>query len=100
MRVAAGKPTEPTPVKLLLMDAGPSQSLVRTLPMLSLSLIHIYAIFLDAAHLGSGHPAREDGVFREIIEVAAAKGAALDVQARAEQDSHFLCSGFLAQRCV
>ena len=55
------------------------------------------AIFLDAAHIGSGHPAREDGVFREILEVAAAKGAALDVQARAEQDSHFLCSGFFAQ---
>ena len=55
------------------------------------------AVFLDAAHIGSGHPAREDGIFREILEVAAAEGAALDVQAGAEQDSHFLCGGFLAQ---
>ena len=39
MRVAAGKPTEPTPVKLLLMEAGPSQSLVRTLPMLSTAAV-------------------------------------------------------------
>ena len=35
----AGKPTEPTPVKLLLMEAGPSLSLVRTLPMLLTELV-------------------------------------------------------------
>ena len=55
------------------------------------------AVFLDAAHIGGGHPAREDGVFREILEVTAAEGAALDIQAGTEQDSHFLCGGFLAQ---
>ena len=36
---AAGKPMEPLPVKLLLMEAGPSQSLVRTLPMESMLLV-------------------------------------------------------------
>ena len=55
------------------------------------------AVFLDAAHIGSGHFAREDGVLRKILEVTAAEGAALDVQAGAEEDSHFLCGGFLAQ---
>ena len=32
---ADGNPTEPVPVKLLLMDAGPSQSIVCTLLMLA-----------------------------------------------------------------
>jgi hypothetical protein len=39
MRAAAGKPTEPTPVKKLLMEAGPSQSLVRTFSMLETAAV-------------------------------------------------------------
>ena len=55
------------------------------------------AFFLDAPHIGRSHFARKDGVLRKILEVTAAEGAALDVQAGAEEDSHFLCGGFLAQ---
>ena len=56
------------------------------------------AFFLDAPHIGRSHFARKDGVLRKILEVTAAEGAALDVQAGAEEDSHLLCGGLLAHR--
>ena len=54
------------------------------------------AVFLDAADVGRRHLAGKVGVLREILEVAAAQGAALDVQAGAQQHRHALCRGFLA----
>ena len=36
---ADGNPTEPVPVKLLLMEAGPSQSMVCTLPILDTAIV-------------------------------------------------------------
>lgn len=53
------------------------------------------ALRLDAAHVGGGHLAREVGVLREVLEVAAAQRVALDAQARAEQHVDALGRGLL-----
>ena len=58
------------------------------------------AVFLDAADVGRSHLTGKVGVLREIFEVAAAQGAALDVQAGAQQHRHALCRGFLAHGCA
>ena len=54
------------------------------------------AVLLDAADIARRHFTGQIGVLREILEVAAAQRAALDVQAGAQQDRNFLCGGFLA----
>ena len=58
----------------------------------------IYSLALDALHVGSGHPARQIRVFREILEVSSAQRTSLDVHTGAEQniDAHRL--GLFAQR--
>ena len=54
------------------------------------------AAFLDAPDVGSGHFAGQIGVLREILKVPAAQGAALDVQAGAQQHRYPLGSSFFA----
>ena len=54
------------------------------------------AVFLDAPHIACRHFSREERVLRKILEVAAAEGAALDVQARAQQHSDLLRGGLFA----
>ena len=58
------------------------------------------AVFLDAADVGRRHFTGKVGVLREILEVAAAQGAALDVQAGAQQHRHALCRCFFAHGCA
>ena len=58
------------------------------------------AVFLDAADIGRRHLTGKVGILREILEVAAAQGAALDVQAGAQQHRHALCCGLLAHGCA
>ena len=55
------------------------------------------AVFLDAPHIARRHFAGEERVLRKILKVAAAQGAALDVQARAQQHGHLLRGSLLAQ---
>ena len=52
---------------------------------------------LDATDVGSGQFARQIGVFGEIFEIAAAQGAALDVQTGSQQHIHIIGGGLLAQ---
>ena len=54
------------------------------------------AVFLDAPNVGGSHFAGQIGVLREILKVPAAQGAALDVQAGAQQHRYPLGSGFFA----
>ena len=54
------------------------------------------AVLLDAADIACGHLARQIGVLREILEVAAAQRAALDVQAGTQQHRDLLCCGLFA----
>ena len=54
------------------------------------------AVLLDAADVACGHLARQIGVLREILKVAAAQRAALDVQAGAQQHRDLLCCGLFA----
>ena len=56
-----------------------------------------HAVCLDAADVARGHLAREIGVLGEVFEVAPAEGAALDVEAGAEQHAHVLRGGLLAE---
>ena len=58
------------------------------------------AVFLDAADVGRRHLTGKVGILREILEVAAAQGAALDVQAGAQQHRHALCRCFFAHGCA
>ena len=58
------------------------------------------AVFLDAADVGRRHLTGKVGILREILEVAAAQRAALDVQAGAQQHRHALCCGFFAHGCA
>ena len=55
------------------------------------------AVFLDAPYIACRHFSREERVLRKILKVAAAEGAALDVQARAQQHSHLLRGGLFPQ---
>ena len=50
---------------------------------------------LHAAHVGGGHLAGQVGILGEVLEVAAAERAALDAEARAENDAHALDGGLL-----
>ena len=54
------------------------------------------AVGLDAPHVPCGHLAGKIRVLREILEVAAAEGAALGVEARPQQYGDFLRGSFLA----
>ena len=54
------------------------------------------AVGLDAPHIACGHLARKVRVLGEVLEVAAAEGAALGVEARPQQYGDFLRGGFLA----
>lgn len=56
------------------------------------------AVGLDPAHVAGGHPAREQRVLGEVLEVAPAERRALDVEARAEQHVHVLRRGLGAER--
>ena len=56
-----------------------------------------YAVFLDAPDVAGGHFARQIRVFAEILKVSAAEGAALDVEAGAQQHAHVLAGGLLPQ---
>ena len=58
------------------------------------------AVFLDAADVGRRHLTGKVGILREILEVAAAQGAALDVQAGAQQHRHALCRCLFAHGCA
>ena len=53
------------------------------------------AVGLDAPHIACGHLARKVRVLGEVLEVAAAEGAALGVEARAQQYGDFLRGGFV-----
>ncbi len=56
-----------------------------------------HAIFLDAPDVSRRHFTRQVGVLGEILKVAPAKGAALDVQPRPQQDTHVLGRGLNSQ---
>ena len=51
------------------------------------------AVGLDAPHIACGHLARKVRVLGEVLEVAAAEGAALGVEARAQQYGGFVPHG-------
>ena len=55
------------------------------------------AVFLNAPDIGSRHLTGEVGVLGEILKAASAQGAALHVQARAQQYIHPVRGGLLAQ---
>ena len=56
------------------------------------------ALGLDALDIGNHHGRVQEGIFREILEVAAAIGRAGDVDAGAEQEVDAAGAGILAQR--
>ncbi len=47
-----------------------------------------HALALDAAHIGRRHFARQHGILREILEIAAAEGVAVQVLAGSQQHVH------------
>ena len=53
------------------------------------------AVGLDALHIACGHLARKVRVLGEVLEVAAAEGAALGVEARPQQYGDFLRGSFV-----
>ena len=60
---------------------------------------HANAVALDTFYIRGGHFAGKQRIFREILEVAAAKRIAMQVQARSQEDirtvlAHFLAHGF------
>lgn len=56
-----------------------------------------HALALEPVHIGGGQLPRQIGVFAEILEIAPAQRAALDIEPRAQQHTHVFCLALLPQ---
>ncbi len=59
-----------------------------------------HATGLHAADEGRGHPPRQEGILREVLEVATAAGIAFEVHPRAQQDVDPQCKALVAECCA